>query len=407
MARDELNKALHPGQNGRLAGLARPSLFGAVVSLLSLLASGLMLWLVFANNPLGGEPHVILTLQPPVPAEELRSASQTLEIRKSIRPEDVVDPPQDVQAAQNFPPGEPAGQDLEPEETDTRETDVAARFIDKKLLPGLPQKALMEKARDGLLPRIGPGGRKPYKVYARKMDARSAPQGSQVRVALLVTGLGLNTASTRDAIDRLPGAVTLGFAPYAKGLNNWRRRARQNGHEVMLQLPMEPFDYPDNDPGPYTLLTRASMHDNVRRLKWLMGRFTGYVGVTNYMGAKFTASADSLRPILHELNNRGLIYVEDGASARSRAQLVSRQVGVGFASGNVVIDAEQSKASIDANLRRLETIALEKGSAIGVGSGLPITIKRIAEWAETLKRKGIVLVPVSATIQRSSKQAKR
>ena len=31
-------------------------------------------------------------------------------------------------------------------------------------------------------------------------------------------------------------------------------RAREAGHEVLLEVPMEPFDYPDNDPGPQTLL---------------------------------------------------------------------------------------------------------------------------------------------------------
>ena len=32
------------------------------------------------------------------------------------------------------------------------------------------------------------------------------------------------------------------------------QRARSEGHELFLQAPMEPFDYPDNDPGPQTLL---------------------------------------------------------------------------------------------------------------------------------------------------------
>ena len=64
-------------------------------------------------------------------------------------------------------------------------------------------------------------------------------------------------------------------------------KARQAGHEVLLQIPLEPLDYPSKDPGPHTLLTTLPPDENFKRLQWLMSRFTGYVGITNHMGAKF------------------------------------------------------------------------------------------------------------------------
>ena len=113
-------------------------------------------------------------------------------------------------------------------------------------------------------------------VYARPTNA----DASRPRVAILIRGLGLSQSATQTAIDTLPPEITLSFVPYPKDLQSWVNKARAAGHEVMLELPMEPYDYPDNDPGPSTLLTGLEPDENTKRLEWLLSRFTGYVGVT-------------------------------------------------------------------------------------------------------------------------------
>lgn len=264
----------------------------------------------------------------------------------------------------------------------------------------VPVKALVEYTRYGPLPKISDDGRAPALIYARphKFPPRTA-QGQRARIAILVSGLGLSSVSTHAAIHKLPGAVTLSFEPYGSNLQGWVRKARQRGHEVVLQIPLEPFDYPDNDPGPHTLLTSLPPEENVKRLKWLMARFTGYMGVTNTMGAKFTAAKEALRPILKELKSRGLVFVDDGASPRSNAQSLAREFDLGFIASQVVIDAELTRTDIRKSLAKLETIAQEQGLAIGVGSNLPVTLEQIAEWAEKLSEKGIDLIPISAAIR--------
>src|SRR5690606_4478428 len=95
------------------------------------------------------------------------------------------------------------------------------------------------------------------------------------------------------------------------------QRARGDGHEIFLQVPMEPFDYPDNDPGPQTLLTGPKESGNIERLQWALGRFTGYVGIVNFLGGRLTADETALSPILREVAGRGLLVVDDGSSSRS------------------------------------------------------------------------------------------
>src|SRR5581483_3487545 len=188
-----------------------------------------------------------------------------------------------------------------------------------------------------------------------------------------VTGLGVSGKATSDAINELPGPVTLAFIPY--GVNAGPvALARHQGHEVLLQVPMEPFDYPDNDPGPQTLLTTLAPQQNMERLYWLMSRFQGYVGIENAMGARFTASEQAFTPVLRETAKRGLIFVDDGANPRSLASRIAGANNTPFARGDVVIDSVTTAAEIDRALGRLETAAREHGAAVGVSSALPASI---------------------------------
>ena len=161
---------------------------------------------------------------------------------------------------------------------------------------------------------------------------------------------------------------------------------------------MEPFDYPDNDPGPQTLLTSLDAGQNVDRPQWLMARMQGYVGIANFMGARFSASEQALAPVLRETAKRGLIYFDDGSSPRSLASQIAGANNVAFAKSDVTIDAVATAADIDRAHARLETIARDGGTAIGTASALPVSIERIVRWAKAAEGHGIALVPITAVV---------
>ena len=263
-----------------------------------------------------------------------------------------------------------------------------------------PDRRLTEKSRFGLLPRVGADGARPADVYARPVFASAKLKPGAPRVALLVGGLGLNPASTADAIARLPAAVSLGFAPYGDGLEGEAAAAREAGHEVLLQSPMEPFTYPSDNPGPHTLLTGASDAENLDALRWQMGRFVGYAGIVNHLGGKFTADSRALTPALSEIGARGLFYLDDGSSPRSLAREVAPTLGLASAAADAVVDADAAPAAIDAALTRLEALARARGAAIGVATALPSSLDRIARWSAGLEARGVELVPVSALATR-------
>jgi polysaccharide deacetylase 2 family uncharacterized protein YibQ len=300
------------------------------------------------------------------------------------------EPPADAVSLEDLPTSADAAADM-----DRASDQPVVISADRLSMVAAPVKTVSESGPYGALPRIAKDGRKPWHVYARPIHKQVLVSAAP-KVAIVLGGMGLNGELTERAIRELPGEVSLAFAPYPDGLQRLVNRARADGHEVYLQLPMEPLGYPEVNPGPHTLLTAMSPQETLDNLAWFMGRFAGYVGVMNYMGAQLIANAQALAPVMAELGRRGLVFLDDGTFARSQAEDAGRLAGIVVKRAHMIIDGDATDSAIGEALKRLEGLAGREGLAVGVGSGLPSTIKAVAQWASAAKSRGIELVPVSA-----------
>ncbi len=258
--------------------------------------------------------------------------------------------------------------------------------------------AVLEKTSQGYLPRISDAGVWPMQAYA----APSPPAG-RPRIAIVVSGLGISARATQAAIAALPAGVTLAFVPHFADVPNWVALARQRGHEVLLEVPMEPYDFPDSDPGEHTLRTSIGEEANTKRLSWALSRFTGYVGVTNMLGGRFLSESGPIEPMMTFLMRRGLLFYDNGAASRSVAPQVAERLGAPFAQATNTIDSIQAAMEIDHRLSDLENEARANGKAVGSGFLYPVTVERVALWARGLQGRGFVLAPISAIVATGKK----
>ena len=263
-----------------------------------------------------------------------------------------------------------------------------------------PDKRLVEKSRFGTLPRIGVDGARPMDVYARPFDAAQRLKAGAPRIALVVGGLGLNGRSTETAIAELPETVTLAFAPYGTNVASDAARARARGHETLLQTPMEPFDFPRNDPGPHTL--RVEGGDGNEDLHWLMTRFAGYVGLMSFLGSRFTANEEALTSALEEIARRGLFILDDGGSPQSLITATAAKLSIPAARVDIVLDQRGSPQSLEAALAALEAQTRRTGSAIGFANAQAPTIARLARFASEAESRGLAIAPISALVEKNA-----
>ncbi len=257
-----------------------------------------------------------------------------------------------------------------------------------------PVRDLTEQSPSGPLPKVARNGRKPWQAYGRPVP-KDVLLSDRPKVAIVIGGLGLNSKTTQRAIRELPGVITLAFAPHAKSLQTRINMARRAGHEVLLQVPMEPWGYPEVNPGPKTLLASAGKRQTLSALHWFMGRATGYVGLVNYSGQKFLSEGPALSHVLHEVKRRGLLFLDDGSAAKSLSPELAMVIGLPPLAATVRLDVDRDPFAIQARLAELEERAARKGRAIGIGNAFPETLEALQDWLSGLQRR-IDIVPLSA-----------
>jgi polysaccharide deacetylase 2 family uncharacterized protein YibQ len=346
-------------------------------------------WAALVKDPLGGEPVAIVSARPAAD-----QAGQRHDGAAAARPEAPVTPA--VAEKPALPPGSKTITIIDGSSGNRQEVIVPGK-PDKRSSLAPSDQNLLEPTKFGAIPKIGADGARAAQAYAKPRTLAAAVKDFP-RIGIVITGMGISASGTADAF-ALPASATFAIAPYAADIERLAERARFDGHEVLLQVPMEPYDYPDNDPGPQTLLTSLTSEQNVERLHWLMGRFQGYVGLIGSMGARFTASEQALKPVLDDAARRGLMYVDDGASARSTAGQIAGAQNMPFAKADVVLDSMPNPQEIDRALARLELVARDNGIAVGIANAQPPVVARIAAWAKQVESRGFVLVPVSMVAQ--------
>jgi polysaccharide deacetylase 2 family uncharacterized protein YibQ len=349
----------------------RPLVVTGVISAAVVVALAAGVWIAMVDDPSGGQPVAIAAIENVSP-----ESTGSLEAAEEPIP------------ATGATHGDASG-----------ESSVETAALASVPAPlALAPDALIERSDFGPLPKIAEDGTRAMDAYRR--PAQVGPHDGMPRIVIVVGGMGISQTGTQDAIEALPEDVTLAFAPYGGSLQRWVDRARQEGHEVLLQVPLEPANYPETDPGEHTLLVSAESSVNEQNLMWLLGRMTAYTGVMNYLGAGFSRDEMAFGQFLSTLSERGLFYLDDGSSAESLAEGLGAELGAPVAVADAVVDLDRSPARIYQELRRLESLARSKGLAIGVASAFPGSVTAIADWASQADSRGFALVPASAALER-------
>tara|TARA_B100001123_G_scaffold330557_1_gene372550 strand:+ start:959 stop:2275 length:1317 start_codon:yes stop_codon:yes gene_type:complete len=275
-----------------------------------------------------------------------------------------------------------------------------AKSPDQDAMVGIIFPHIVEETEDGPLPIIAADGRQPWVEYSRGFKRADR----KPRIAVIISNLGLSSTYTSAALEMLPEDITLSFSHVSPKLKTWIREARQKGHEVLMDVPMEPYGFPENDPGRATLLTSSNEVENLNRLEHIMKQGGGYVGLLGTLGTKFMLHSETFLPVLKSIKQRGLIYVDSRSTSRSLGPELASSIQLPRAFNNVFIDTTPSMKAIKKRLGELEQIAFKRKFAVGIAQPYPITVEIISRWIQQLKSKQISLAPITAIVDKQSQR---
>ena len=336
----------------------------------------------------------------------LVSAEKTIEKRIAITPAVTVDVLADGETAPKNSSrdkrqlGDQAIEDDSETATANQSKNPKNTLNNSDALVGIIFPHITEETETGPLPVIAPDGRQPWLEYSRGFKRADR----KPRIALIISNLGLSDTYTKATLELLPEDITLSFSHVAPRLKSWVREARQKGHEILLDIPMEPIGFPKNDPGRATLLTSSNEVENLNRLEHIMKQAGGYVGLLGTLGTKFMLHSETFLPVLRSIKQRGLIYVDSRSTSRSLGPELASSIQLPKAFNNVFVDKEPSQEKIKNKLDELERIALKRRFAVGIAQPLPITIEILSQWTKGLKTKQIALAPITAIVDKQSQR---
>lgn len=345
---------------------------GVATALVLTLFFGIVVWALIKGTPLSGEPTALLQIHDD--KNQVKTASN--DVMPSEAETDMSGG--QAQVLIDVTPREKSG----------------SRIINS--YGGSVSDGLIQPSKFGPLPKRAKNGRTPAGAYARKGPGRL---DTKPRIAVLLTGLGLNQRLSKRAMQSMPADVSLAFSAYGRHLGELINKAKSRGHELMLQVPMEPLDYPESDTGPKTLLVSQNMQTNLRLLHWSLGRFTGYFGIVNNKGGRYLAKKNAVVGLFKELQQRGLFFFHDSARRGATLSKMAERVGLGYSQATLEIDQKPSREGLMQAFGKLEAVARRTGIAVGVAQMHPVSIDMISRWAKGLESRGFRLVPVSSIYQ--------
>jgi len=368
-------------------------------------------YVIVADTPSGDRERTALTTELPPVAEddapEPGAGEQATAPSRRLTPEGGV-PLEPLRDPAVDAPGEPAPSR---EETDAagEDTQASERAAERSVpqAPAIPTGAggsgrdSASGSRDRAEERAGANApRTAWRQHAREPSA--VPQGFD-RVAVVVRGLGLDDNRTKRAIAALPGEMALAFSPYGSQLATHMKRARAAGHELFMELPMQPKGFPVPDPGELGLKVEAPPARNLDRLRTVLDAGTAHLGVVARWGSAIVAERKALQPILQAIGKRGLIYVSNGRSRADQSAAAAGDAGTPHLTADAILDRRPVGPSVVRSwLAAATRIAQESGLALLLVNAYPMTLEALTRWSQTLEARGIALVPVSAALDQSA-----
>ena len=218
------------------------------------------------------------------------------------------------------------------------------------------------------------------------------------RVAIIVDEVG-GRRDVFESLRDLRRRVTLAVLPALPLTSAIAREASRSGMEVLLALPMEPYRYPELDPGPGALMMSMTQDDLRRLVVRHLEALPGVVGVINHMGSRLTEDRERMRTVLGVLAARGLFLVDAYASNLSVAYDEAKAIGVRVARRQIRIDSARGENVERASWNEVGQWAERHGGAVVLVHGDPLTARLLREYILRWEAQGLTLVPVSDLVR--------
>lgn len=222
------------------------------------------------------------------------------------------------------------------------------------------------------------------------------------KVAIIIDDLGSNLKVIHELL-AIDAPIAFSILPYGSHSADMAEIAHRAGREVILHLPMEPHNFPEENPGEGALFLQMDDGELVKQIEMDLEAIPHIRGVNNHMGSRFMENEAKLSVIMQRIKEKKLFFVDSMTTTHSTGQHVAEKLRVPFAVRKIFID---NGHDFDDTYNRLINIMGRKNNGkpepmLLIGHPHPGTIRALRKSIPLLKEKKIEIVPVSDIISRS------
>ncbi len=235
-------------------------------------------------------------------------------------------------------------------------------------------------------------------IFAHRLSPKKPQEAGSICIiiddfgnALDATTLGFLTLNTPVTAAVLPGK------PYSKQIGII---ADSLGCEVMVHMPMEPFDIAEEDSGGYLLTERLNAGEVASRVAAAFTELPMAAGMNNHQGSKATTSLQLMKDLARILKKREKYFIDSFTNPESRAFLTMHRFGVKTEVRQLFLDNQPDQAHITAQLDSLALLSQDRGVVIGIGHATKAaTLEALSRELPRLKSAGYRFLRASEVVK--------
>lgn len=243
-------------------------------------------------------------------------------------------------------------------------------------------------------------------IQRHPRELRPPPRPVGAQLALILDDIGNVYRPIKEVLNwGIP--LTLSVFPKRPYSRRIAREASLRGLEVMLHLPMEPWGYPEKDPGAGALMHWMSSSEMKRVLEEDLRGLPRVRGVNNHMGSRFTEDRRAMQEVLSVLKERRLYFVDSLTTPRSVGYRLAREMGVPSYRRDVFLDVVPRKEAIRGQFQKFLQVASLQGFAVGIAHPYPETLQLLPELFRSSSLAGYRWISVSSLGPRAARIERR
>lgn len=209
----------------------------------------------------------------------------------------------------------------------------------------------------------------------------------QPLIAIIIDDVGIGHMDAFKNALSIPYPITFAILPFRQYTKECAELAKGRGFELILHMPMEPYGYPKNDPGPGAIFEKDNKKLIEEKLISAFDAIKYAKGLNNHMGSKITSLKYSTRVILNYLKENGYFFIDSRTSVDTIALSEANNMKLKALKRNVFLDNSRKPEEIEHQLSKAVIEAKTTGFAIAIGHNYPETITELKKQMPILDKE--------------------